>query len=159
MRLFKNKYLITTTLLILVISINQIGNYYFSFSIIENESKLKANLLRHFIPNYYQYQKKSNGNFQLILYQNKINLCTWIISKDEQGEIYYLQPKKEIKAIGNYIFYLKKSNLEIKKIEVGMTVYPDNTSDIKLIIFKELEIKKINSKSEYKKVLLKTIEF
>jgi hypothetical protein len=144
--LLKNKYFIVTTFIALIISINQLGNYYLNFSILKNESSIKANLLRYFIPNYYKYQKNSNESFELKYYKNKINIRTWRISKNELNEIYYLCPEQEINAIGNYKFYLKQRNKEIKNIEVGMSVYPDNTSDITLTIFKGLEIKKINGK-------------
>jgi hypothetical protein len=137
----KNKnFFLILLISIAFITLNQVGPYYINYSILEEDYCLKANLIRFFWPHYYKLTKLNEEKYELLYISDNKNVRSWEINKKDSIQVYYLNPDSEMKAIGNFEFFLKQKNAIIKHIEVGMSIYPDNTSSISITTLRNMEL-------------------
>jgi hypothetical protein len=127
-----SKYLVSFIIIIILIIINQTGNYYVNYSITNKGSLIKANLLRFVIPHYYKYRETKTNYFELERYEKNKSVRKWLVGINEKKEIYYLLPETNMNAVGNYTFYIDRKEKGYYLIEVGMLIYPDSTSNISI---------------------------
>jgi|LakMenEpi03Aug12_release.lakeMendotaPanAssembly.Ray.scaffolds.fasta_scaffold212931_1 hypothetical protein len=141
-----SKYLVSFIIIIILIIINQTGNYYVNYSITNKGSLIKANLLRFVIPHYYKYRETKTNYFELERYEKNKSVRKWLVGINEKKEIYYLLPETNMNAVGNYTFYIDRKEKGYYLIEVGMLIYPDSTSNISITSYKNEIKEKIDKK-------------
>lgn len=133
-------------MLLLLVIINNQGKSYVYVNISTGKGCIKANLLKYVLPESYFV-----ADNQIIVNNcKKKTIRKWVIYRSNKNTFYFKVLDETIDAIGQYEFIrLNKINNRLEYIELNMSIYPDNTSELRIHSIRNRKVESIISGRTY----------
>ncbi len=117
------------SIMFLICLYNNTGNNFLNFDIKSGKGIIKANFLKFFVRENYDVE----DDLIFIKNRNKEVLRQWKIVKKDSMIFYYKVVDEKLEAMGIHEFYRYNSRMGyLEYITIGMSTYPDNTSDLNI---------------------------